>query len=260
MNEFTTNSQIYAIATENEISNILSHFSSEYIMDIINDNLNKRLSYTMIPNPNIVNSFESNFRNLLSEYPFGSENIKDVREATYKEIINILCNYYNLQFNDTGDIDYFTAASCLYEFLISNFISGLTNFFCAFIISEKDNLYASLELENLKKNKDSSTTYNKKIYQDQKLAIINSNIYIVLNQIATYGINLYDIIRTIYPHPDIYTFFENIISDNGDFYKTAYIALLNDEYSRPNLITNIRLTLQQYASNGHTIISQEGGK
>ena len=259
MNEFITNSQIYTIATENEISNILSHFNSAYVMDVINDNLNTRLSYTMIPNPNIVNSFEVNFRNLLSNYSFESESIKTVRENTYKEIINTLCAYYNLQFNDTDDIDYFVAAAYLYEFLVSNFIGSLTTFFCSFIISEKDALYSSLGLENLKKNKDSSTTYNKKIYQDQKLAIINSNINIVLDQIASYDITLYDILRTVYPNREINNFLEGIISDNENFYKTVYISLLNDEYNRPNLITNIRLALQQYALSGHNIISQEGG-
>lgn len=261
MNEFTSNSKVYAIATENEISNILSHFNSQYIMDIIHDNLKKRLVYTMIPNPNIVNSYEANFRSFESEFPFDIENIKNVRKETYSEIIDTLCNYYNLHFNDYDeDIDYFTAASFLYDFLVSNFVKGVTIFFCNFIISEKDTLYTQLDLESLKKNKDSSTTYNKKIYQDPKLAIINSNIEIVVNQMASYDINIYNIIDSLYPNNDINNFLKRIISDNGDFYKTVYVELLTNPYSRPEILSNIRLDLQKYAISGHSIIAQEGEK
>ena len=45
---FQSNFQMYNITTENELSVILSHFNTEFVFDIIRDNLSKKFNYNII--------------------------------------------------------------------------------------------------------------------------------------------------------------------------------------------------------------------
>ena len=59
------NDQIYNIVAEGEVAELLSQFSSAYIMDIIDNSIKNRFAYNpTVSNPNIVNSFEINFKDM----------------------------------------------------------------------------------------------------------------------------------------------------------------------------------------------------
>jgi hypothetical protein len=243
MSDFIANSNMYNINTENEIASVLSHFNSEFIFDIIRDNLEKKFNYSTINAPNIVISFEQNFKQIMSIYQTNLDEINAVRIATYKEIINIICKSYNLQFNDSDDIDYYSAAMYLYDFLVANFSNYMELFFANYIYKERNAIYDALNLGNMKKNKDSSTLYGKKTYKDIKLAIINANLEYVIQNICVYDIDLHTVLSNIYPDKNIVNYISNIISPIYDFFKTAYVSVLQSDINAM-VLSNIRFKIQ----------------
>ena len=153
--------QSYQISSEYDIINILSKFDSNYIFDVINDKLNNISFATSLIEPNIVNAFETNFKVMNDQFPGDSQNIINIREQVYRDIIRILTQKFNLQFNTIDDtIDPYTAAYYAYDFLVCNRNNIMINFFTAFIVNNKDCLYRMLTLEDFKKNKDSAVEYS----------------------------------------------------------------------------------------------------
>ena len=244
MSGFISNSQVYSITTENEIAVILSHFNSQYIFDVIKDSLQKKFNYNTIASPNVVASFEQNFKYLKATYPSDANNIETVRTETYKEIISILCNEYNLVFDfENEEIDYYSAAFYMYDFLVSNFSNYISAFFANFIVKEKNSLYESLNMDSFKKNKDSSTIYSKKIYKDGRLAILNANVDYVIKSISSFDITFTDILSLVYVDRNIVGFMDSIIKPVQDFYKVYYCGIIGTE-AFPLIVTNIRLMIQ----------------
>ena len=89
------NNHVYNMVAEGEVAELLSNFSNAYIMDVIDSNLKNRFAYNpTISNPNIVNSYEMNFKDMLSRFPTDSENITSIRYETYLNIINKICLLY----------------------------------------------------------------------------------------------------------------------------------------------------------------------
>lgn len=249
MSGFIAANNIYNITTENEISVLLSHFDSQYIMDVIKHNIqNKFTQYQVLGGmPNIIGGYETYFKqNLLDIFTSqeDQERILITREETYKEIINILCTEHYMQFNNnTENTDYYSIAFYLYSFLVSDFTNNVINFFTNFIIKEKNTLYDSLQLNTLKRSKDSTTIYNKKLYKNSKLAIINANLDYVLDNICGYDISLSNILSYIYKDVNMIKFIETSILPIHDFYKNFYVPLLKGTL-RPIILTEIRLRIQ----------------
>lgn len=246
MSQILTNSLEYTITSENEIASILSKFNSEYLLDVIRNNLaNKYVQHPSVLAPNIVGSFEQTFKFLQNTYVSDVDNILATREETYKTIINIICSEYNLIFKDTGNLDYFSIAHLLYDALVGNFVKYITSFFANYIYKEKNALYDLLNMESLKKSKDTSTIYGKKLYKDIKLAILNANIEMVVDSMSTFDITFEQIISSIYfnNRAIVNTILYNV-SPIGDFYKDFYCGAFYQSEFRSSIITNIRLSIQ----------------
>lgn len=246
MSSFNANSQMYNISTENEVAAILSHFNSDFVLGIVDYNFNNRLSGNVLPIPNIIGSFEQNFKDIKTNYNSNLLEIERVRLETYKEIIEFICNKYGAKFNYNDDLDLYSSAYYIYDFFISNYYNNLVNFLSTYIYKERNGIYESMGLYELKKNKDSSTIYGKKIYKDIKLAVINANLEYVLQNMMSYDIDIINILYMIYDK-NIAMFLLSIVQFNylnGDFYKNVYMSILNTEY-KANLITSIRLEIQK---------------
>ena len=120
--------ELYEINNEYNVTDILAHFDSNYILSIIEDKLENISFATSQIEPNIVVSFENNFKNMNDRFPGDSQNIRNIREQVYRDIIRILTNKFNLQFNMSDEnIDLYTAAYYLYDFLISHRKNGNRN-------------------------------------------------------------------------------------------------------------------------------------
>ena len=246
MSGFIASNIEYNITTETEVAEILSHFNSEYILNVIKDNILRKQNFYPMNPPNIVMAYDTNFKLLQNNYPEKNMDIENVRIETYKEIIEILCQEYQLQFNDI-DQDYYSTAFYLYSFLLSEFSSGLISFFANFIIKEKNSIYDSIGLADMKKNKDISTVYSKKIYKNTKLAIINANLEYVVDNICAYDISLNTILSNIYFDKNIVKHIESVIIPIYDFFKTVYVPVVQSEI-KSLLLTNIRFQIQRMSN------------
>lgn len=241
------NNQIqYKIISENELSMVLSNFNTEYIFSVLNMNIQNRFNCYQLNMPNIVGSFEQNFKVIMTSCVDSDlvEKTKQVREETYKEIISILCKTFGLQFINNDIIDYYSIAYHLYAFLVSDFKSNIVNFFTNFIIKEKNSLYESLKLNSLKKSKDTSTIYNKKLIKNQKLAIINTNLEYVIDNICCFDISYDALLNIIYQDKNLIKFIQTFALPIQDFFKVNYCSVMQSTM-RPALITEIRLEIQK---------------
>ena len=240
------NMQPYIISNEYNITEILAHFDSDYIISTMEDKLQEIDFASSLIQPNIIASFEENFKLMREEFPGDEANTNAVRLRVYKQIIDILCNKFNLQFNELDEnIDLYTAAFYAYDFLVCNRNNIMVNFFTSFIVNNKDSLYDALNLDLLKKNKDSSVIYGKKIYTDQKYIIISANIEKVIKYISTLDIKLLNIFQSTYVNPEIVMFLDNAFADRGNFFNDYYCSIINKLETLPIVITNIRLQLQR---------------
>lgn len=238
--------ELYRINNERNIGEILAHFDYNYIMHTLEDKLSNINYASSLIEPNFVGSFEANFKMMNEEYPGDSQNIRTVRDEAYREIIDILCKKFNLQFNTVDDtIDVYTAAYYLYDFLVCNRNEIMVNFFTAFIVNNKEKLYEMLNIEDLRKNKDSSSVYSKRVYSDPKYAIISANIPKVINYIQTLDIRLVNIFQSVYLDPTLVQFLDNAFADKGNFFRDQYCSAINNIEISPIIITNIRLALQK---------------
>ena len=237
--------QPYQISTEYDIADILAKFDSDYIYDVLEDKLDNISFATSIIEPNIVNAFENNFKIMNDNFPGDSQNIRNVRQQTYLEIIKFLTTSFNLQFNlIDSNIDYYTAAYYLYDFLVCNRNNIMINFFTSFIINNKQSLLNMINMEDFRKNKDSAIVYGKRIYQDQQYAAISANIGNIINYIMTLDISLLNIFQSTYKDIRLVQFLDNAFADKGNFFKDFYCKSLQNIEELPIIITNIRLALQ----------------
>lgn len=236
--------ELYRISNEFNITRLLNNFDSQYIFDIIEDKLeNIDYSATLLDS-NIVASFEENFKMMVEQFPGDEQNIKMIREQTYTEIINILCNKFNLRFNNTDDsIDIYTAAFYLYDFLVCNRNNIMINFFVSFIINNKDALYDFINATET--NVDSSVVYNRHVFDDYKYALISTKLEKVINYISNLDITLLNIFQSTYINQQIIMFLDNAFADVSNFFKEQYCSILNSPEIMPIIITNIRLELQK---------------
>lgn len=246
----------YNIISDSEISSILSHFSPEMAFDTIDFILqNKSVYYSpAIAKANIINGYEMMFRQYLEQYPDYNKEFRENRDNLYRAIIDKICTSHNLSYNIDPGTDIFTLAFYLYQFLISDFSNYIIAFFTRYIIKEKTNIIEMIEA--IDKNKNSSTSYSKKIYKggSNKLSVIHSNLDIVLENIRGFDISLEDIINVVFENDkNLAAMLNSSIIDNGAFYKNFYVSFLNIHF--PEMITSIRLQLQPPTSIDTSIIS-----
>ena len=251
---FQYNPAITNINIDNQLAGILSQFNTDYIMEYIDDAIGKRLRlYDIMNLPNIVYGYEARFKDLTNGFSSNVEDINAVRQDTYYTVIYKLCNYFNLSptFDGTSDIDWYSAAFWLYKFLVSEFTSNLINFYSFYIIQERSGIYDNLGLDGLRRENDVIYSYSKRLFQDPKLAAIHSNIGLVLSSMGTFDIGIYTIVRYLYqtPNMDIANYITSLVTDNGNFFRTQYDAIVNDPKYSADLITYIKFNIQKFGKN-----------
>lgn len=243
------------IVTDAALTTILSHFETPYIVDLINNALEYKYRPYNAPPPTI-NAIEDHFKLAIAYCTDDVQRDKTLatREETYKEIVKNICLYYNLSYNINQDQDIYSCAHFVYEFFIRNFTKNLCDFYINYILNNTTYLYDYLNLHLKKKDKDSATIYGKKIYTDPKLAIIHANITEVLDNISVFDITLEDLFdNTISDDKKVSDFLLSILSDNGNVFRDYFTIYLSNPNTRADVITNIKLKLQEYATNNNLI-------
>ena len=240
--------QRYDIIGEFNVAEALEHLDVNYIYDMINDKLSIIDYSATLNETNIVGAFEENFKYMNDTHPGDSANIRSIRSQVYTNIINVLCEKFNLEFNkEDENINLYSAAYYLYEFLICKRNEIMINFFISFIVANKDSLCTHLDMDEFKKSKDSASAYSKHLFYDQTFALISANIPMILNHITTLDISLYNIFQTTYNNAEMVAFMDNAFADKGMFFKDQYCEAINKPDVLPIIITNMRLQLQRVA-------------
>lgn len=244
------NNNIYSITNEAVASIVISRFDFDFILGILEDNMNRRLDILQLELPNLVAITDNNFRLLYNINPESNTfpmEVNEERTKIYKCIIDIICSRHNLHFVDNGEVDYCSIAYFMYDFFIGRFRKYLIDFFTLYIYKERNDIYNGFDLSSLKKNKDSSTLYGKKMYKNQKLAIINANLEQVIYGMASFDISFADILNIVYDNKNIVKFMCDHIVPNGNFFRDVYISLIQHQQFKNDLITSIRLSLHNLA-------------
>lgn len=240
--------------TDIALSNILSNFDTGYILDIVRDSINKRFRPYATGMPGL-NAIEMNFRNLESGTDDSSQKRKiiETRARTYSEIINILCQYYNLTYIPNEDTDDYAVAYFLYDILVANYTSTIINFFVRYIHENKDNIYAAASADN-KITKDDTSSYSKKIYTDPKMGYIHSNIAKIMDNIAVSDITMDKIVHYGYGDPNCERLLGMCVNENSHLFLEHFAPILQNPSTRADLITAVRLALQKYSNADMSII------
>lgn len=250
MNSLNNGNQLYNVVNENQLTSILSHYDTEYVMNVLDNAMSSRFNpNAVLQQPNAVAAWEQNFKQLIAEFENSAsskQKIMQVREDTYKEIILRICNEFKLNFTIEDDVDWYSAAYYLYDFFVANFNTNLITFFSNYIYKERAGIYESMNLIEYRKNKDSSTLYGKKMYKDIKIAVINANIDYVVSNLCGIDINLLDIFALVYSQRELSAYMSNIVTSQGDFFKDYYAFIMQTSI-KPILLTEIRFAIQSFA-------------
>lgn len=219
-----------------DLAQVLDNFNAEYVIHVMEDMLANRDYNNLLEKPNLVTAFENYFNIMRTQYLNDGENINQIRSEMYDIIISKLCSAYNLKFNfDDESISHYTAATFLYEFLISKYNAYIINFFTSFIINNKNTLFIGLKSTKAAKE---PTIITQKI--DPELLLISNNIAQVINLIYNYDIDLDYIFKTIYPDPRIAMMMSTAFADYGNFFRDHYCAILANPEVLPVITVNIR--------------------
>lgn len=241
----------FAILTDSEISSILSYFSEEMAFDIIDNALSNTYRPYAPALANIVEAYEQQFKLSMESYKGLSAELKNKRDDLYNAIIIKVLNHYGLQYVEQPNVDTYSMAYYVYKFLVSEFSTNVLYFFTKYIDKEKTSIANFINTEELRKNKDSSTIYSKKVISgpgSSKLQLIHANLDTVLTAMGGFDISIYDIINTLYSFGNVSALLNNSIVDTGDFFKTYYMNYIN--IHRAESITRIRLGLQPVPLDG----------
>lgn len=246
------NSSAQIINSERAVGTILSNFGSDFIMDVIEDNLKMKFRPFHSGSPNYVLILEQQFNVAKATNPAYIDQIEKKRMDIYREIINKICLSYNLEFvgdkyNDYNPNELFNIASLLYDIFITNFTNRMINFFVRYIIDNKEELYKTIDnAEEYRRNKE-VTAYGRKIYTDPILVVIHGNLNSVLDNIAGHDIPINILIRYL-TDDSISGFLMSILQDTGDLYKYHYASFITNQFTRSELFTAIKLSMQSIAS------------
>ena len=99
--------------------------------------------------------------------------------------------------------------------------------------------------------------YSKKMYNNQHLGIIHSLLSIVMDNISVIDITLNDILNYAASDINEINIIMTTISDNDNLFRDFFACYLKNYSTRTDLITVVKLALQNYATNDLAIIAAD---
>jgi hypothetical protein len=175
-----------------------------------------------------------------------------ITDAFYADTIPIyygsstITDYYNLEFlglETIGSEELFGIAHTMYDIFISRFTNYMVDFYTGYIMKNIDSIYAYLyNDDNVKKPREKDMPV--KSYIDPKFQLIHANLNTVILNTAAYDISLEDLLFS-FTDNNIATRLLSVLSDKGDIYKNYYASFLLDQRYMAELLTSIKLKLQE---------------
>lgn len=252
---FISNNTEFGIVSDSEILSIISNFSDDMIMDIIYSNSENKFRPYQYYVANIISAIESSFKSNLENFPEYYNETMSRRQEIYQQILSTLCSLHNLSLHVDENTDLYSLTYFLYDFTISRFTINIINFFSNYIIAEANNLYEYLNLNELRKNKDSSSIYSKKLFKNDKLATIHANLESAIDAICGFDIDIQTLIMVSIGDINITNLIINNISEITNLFKILFVPYVKDSRYRAIIITLVRMRLQELQ--GETNISQD---
>ncbi len=250
-----------SIDTDMAIGSILSNFESSWVIHTVQDSLNMRFRPFSEPMPNFVDITNRQFAAILDASPDYRDQVTFTRDETFREIVNTICEYYNLAFLDLetiGSGELFGIAHTMYDIFIARFTDYMVDFYISYIINNMDSIYAYLVAdETIKKLREKDMPV--KSYIDPKFQLIHANLNKVILNTASYDIPL-DTLLTFFVDPNSAVRLGMLLSDRGDIYKNYYAIYLQDQRYMAELLTCIKLKLQARTQEAYDINRGESGK
>lgn len=241
------NGFVGSIDTDAAIGTILSHFSTDYVHNVIGDSLQMKFRPFADPMANMVDVLERQFLSVSANSLDYKQKISEVRVETYKEIIKMICDHYNLQF--VGDFDSMNPemihgiAHTMYDIFVSRFTDYMINFFVSYIVNNADSIVNYLKMDETTNKPKDSGLYQAKNFVDEKFIMIHANVNKVIYNMAAYDIPL-QVLLSYFLNQQLAVNLGSLIIDTGDIYKNHYASYILDNRYSANLLTNIKLKLQ----------------
>lgn len=243
-----------SIDTDMAIGSILSNFESSWVIHTVQDSLNMRFRPFSEPMPNFVDITNRQFAAILDASPDYKDQVVFTRDETFREIVNTICEYYNLRFIDLENIgsdELFGIAHTLYDIFIARFTDYMVDFYISYIINNMDSIYAYLLAdETIKKPREKDMPV--KSYIDPKFQLIHANLNKVILNMISYDIPL-ETLLFFFVDSASATRLSMILSDRGDIYKNYYAIYLQDQRYMAELLTCIKLKLQARTQEAYDI-------
>lgn len=249
----------YEVISNAEITSVIGQYSFDMISMVLSEILLNKYKPQITPMGNMVNSYELNFRVDSQQYSQFQPELLERRTELYSSIIDAVCKFHNLSYQDTGMSDIYTSASVIYEFLVSNYYQNIVLFFVNYLNRERKNLSAVLEREGYTLNQ--NYQFVKKRYENKMdLVLIHTYLPQVLNYMRGFDIDLDDIIDLMYngtyQKVRYASFLKASLTDEGDFFKN-YILANTFGPSMNNIITDIRMGLLPIDSNISDYVAED---
>lgn len=252
---FITNNTDFGIVSDSEIVSTISNFADDMIMDVIYRNAENKFRPYQVYVGNLVTAIENTFKANYENYPqYNIETIQR-RTETYSNILSTLCSLHSLSLDLDENTDLYSLTYFLYDFTISKFTINIVNFFANYIIRETNSIYEYLHLSEMKKNKDSSSAYSKKLFKgNSKLATIHANIEIVIDSICGFDIDLPTLIMVTTNDINITNLISNNINEITSLFKVLFVPYIKDPRYRAVIITMVRMRLQEMEATVESVI------
>ena len=243
---FISNNVDFGIVSDSEILSIITNFSDDMIMDVIYRNSENKFRPYQHYVGNLVGAIENSFKANQESYPQFTIEMIDRRNEIYFNILNTLCSLHGLTLNINENTDMYSLAFVLYDFTISKFTINMINFFANYIIKETNELYNYLNLRDMKKNKDNSSSYSKKLFKNNsRLATIHANLEYVIDCICGFDIDLDTLIEVSTLDKNITHFISSNVGEVTRLFKILFVPYINDPRYRAIIITLVRMRLQE---------------
>ena len=113
-----------SIDTDSAIGSILSNFDSAWVIHSVEDSLNMKFRPFGEPMPNFVDILNRQMNATIDAGPDYRQQIEDVRIQSFKEIIDTICQYYNLglaePIDELNPLEFYGIARNIYDIFVSN--------------------------------------------------------------------------------------------------------------------------------------------
>ncbi len=257
------NGYINSIDTDAAIGSILSNFETPWIMHTIQDSLNMKFRPFSEAMPNFVDILERQFEAIKPQAKDYADKVEETRLETYKEIINKICEYYDLSFTEDLDslhpVELHGVARTMYDIFVSNFTYYMIKFYINYIIANLNGIYDYLSKDpDVRKVKEKENVYRN--YVDPKFLLVHQNLNTVILNMTSYDVPL-DMLLSYFLDPTYAQRMSQLLVDKGDIYKNHYAVYLQDNRYMADVLTVIKLELQSVTQNAnYQIIEPEDPK